>query len=133
MGKWVNYEVDCVWLIIWVSGLTMRWMVVNPLTHIINHSLITGGVPDELKIAKVIPVYKSSDKDELKNYQPISLLPAFFKIFEKVMYIKVISFMDTKNMFYKHQYGFRSKHSTVQPIIHLINECAEENNHTPKY
>ena len=80
-----------------------------------------------------MPVYKSSDKDQLQNYRPISLLlPAFSKIFEKVMYIKVISFMETKDMFYKHQYSFRSKHSTVHPIIHLLIECAEANNHTPK-
>lgn len=51
--------------------------IVQPLTHIINRSLDTGIVPDQLKIAKVIPVYKSSDADQLKNYRPISLLPSF--------------------------------------------------------
>ncbi len=51
-----------------------------PLTHIINRSLLTGIVPNQLKIAKVIPIYKASDPTEFKNYRPISLLPAFSKI-----------------------------------------------------
>ena len=47
--------------------------IIQPLTHIINLSLNTGIAPDQFKIAKVIPVYKSSDTNQLKNYQPISL------------------------------------------------------------
>ena len=50
--------------------------VIEPLTYIINKSLDTGIIPDDLKIAKVIPIYKSSDPSLLKNYRPISLLPA---------------------------------------------------------
>ena len=53
--------------------------IIEPLTHIINLSLKTGIFPDKLKIAKVIPIHKSSDTDQLKNYRPISLLPAFSK------------------------------------------------------
>ena len=80
--------------------------IIQPLTHIINRSLNTGIVPDQLKIAKVIPVFKSSDMDQLKNYRPISLLPAFSKILEKIMFNKLMSFLDSQNILYKHQYGF---------------------------
>lgn len=103
-----------------------------PLTHIINKSFSSGIVPDQLKLTKVIPVYKASNKHELKNYRPISLLPVFSKLFEKIMYKKVMSFLDSQNILYKHQYGFRAKHSTIHPLIHLINQCAEANNTTPK-
>jgi hypothetical protein len=103
-----------------------------PLTHIINRSIITGIVPNQLKIAKVIPIHKSADPTELKNYRPISLLPAFSKIFERIMYNKVMSFLNSNNILYKHQYGFREKHSTIHPIIHLLNQCAIANNSTPK-
>ena len=39
-----------------------------------------------------------------------------------------MSFLNSNNILYKHQYGFRSKHSTIYPIIHLINDCAKVNN-----
>ena len=100
----------------------------TPLTHIINLSLMTGVFPEQLKIAKVIPVYKASDTNILNNYRPISLLPAFSKLLEKIMYNKVILFLDKNNVLYKHQYGFRSKHSTIHPIIHLLNHCADNHN-----
>ena len=106
--------------------------IILPLTHIINISLQNGIVPDQLKIAKVIPVYKSSDADQIKNYRPISLLPAFSKIFEKIMYNKIMSFLDSKNILYKHQYCFRPKHSTIHPILHLLDDCATNNNRIPK-
>jgi len=97
-----------------------------PITHmIINRSFITGIFPDKLKIAKVIPIYKTLNKGELNNYRPIRLLPAFSKLFEKIMYKNVVSFLDSKTLLYKHQYSFRSKHSTIHPILHLINQCAE--------
>ena len=108
--------------------------VIEPLTYIINKSFDTGIIPDDLKIAKVIPIYKSSDPSLLKNYRPISLLPAFSKLLEKIMYDKLMSFLVSKNIFYRHQYGFRPKHSTIHPIIHFLNHCAEANNKTnPEY
>jgi hypothetical protein len=57
--------------------------IIIPIPHIINRSLDSGIVPDQLKIAKVIPIYKASDSDQLRNYRPISLLPAFSKLIEK--------------------------------------------------
>ena len=98
--------------------------ILEPMTHIINQSIATGIVPKEMKIAKVIPIYKSADPSILKNYRPISLLPAFSKLLEKIMYDKLLNFLTAKNVLYKHQYGFRSKHSTIHPIIHLLNHCA---------
>ncbi len=106
--------------------------VAVPITHIINRSLDTGVFPDNLKLAKVIPVYKNSDPSLLNNYRPISLLPAFSKLFEKVMYKKVNNFLESNNLLYKHQYGFRSKHSTIHPVLHLLNQCAEANNKVSK-
>ena len=73
-------------------------------------------------------MYKASDTNILNNYRPISLLPAFSKLLEKIMYNKVILFLDKNNVLYKHQYGFRSKHSTIHPIIHLLNHCADNHN-----
>ena len=101
-------------------------IIIEPLTHIINQSLKTGIVPSEMKIAKVIPIHKSSDPSVLKNYRPVSLLPAFSKLLEKIVFNALITFLSKNNILYKHQYGFRPKHSTIHPIIHLLNHCASK-------
>ena len=44
------------------------------------------------------------------------------------MYKKIISYLNSNNILFKHQYGFRTKHSTLHPIIHLLNHCAESSN-----
>ena len=99
-----------------------------PITHIINRYLATSLIPGKLKIAKVIPIFKSADPGQLKYDRPISLLPAFSKLFEKIMYNILLSFFNDNAILYNHQYGFRPKHSTIHPIIHLLNHCAETNN-----
>ena len=64
---------------------------------------------------------------------PISILPALAKILEKVMANKLMHYMESNNLFYQHQYGCRPKHSTIHPIIHLLNQIAEENDNTTKH
>ena len=106
--------------------------ILRPLTHIINQSLDSGVVPGQLKMAKVIPIFKAGDPEQLQNYRPVSLLPIFSKIYEKIMFKKIMSFLNSQNILYKHQYGFRPKHSTIHPIIHLLNNCAQANNNNPR-
>ena len=84
-----------------------------------------------MKVAKVVPVFKSSDRSSIKNYRPISLLTSFSKLLEKIMYDKVMNFLNANNILYEHQYGFRAKHSTMHPIMHFINHCAEATNKDP--
>ena len=59
--------------------------ILHPLTAIFNRSLSTGKVPDSLKIAKVIPIHKKDDKEIFSNYRPVSVLPCFPKILERLM------------------------------------------------
>ena len=96
--------------------------ILQPITHIIHILFVTGIV----KIAKVIPIYKSSDQSLLQNYRPVSLLLAISKISEKIMFKTLLSFLET--ILFKHQYSFRPKHSTIYPIILLLNYGAESNN-----
>ena len=77
----------------------------EPLTHLIN----LGIVPDELKVARVIPIFKGEDKQLVQNYQPISVLPFFPQNFEKIFATCVRDFLDDNMVFYKHQFGFRKK------------------------
>ena len=53
------------------------------------------------------------------NYRPISLLSNLNKILEKLMFVRVLSFLDKENVIYKQQFGFRPKHSTTHAIISI--------------
>ena len=53
------------------------------VVDIVNKSLAQGIFPSELKMAKIVPIYKSGEKDKIENYRPVSLLPVFSKILEK--------------------------------------------------
>ena len=75
--------------------------------------------PDELKIAKVIPLFKSGDDSKCQNYRPVSVLPSFSKIFEKIIYSRLLSFIDKHDIIYKYQFGFRQYHSTAMALIKL--------------
>ena len=89
-----------------------------PLKHIFNLSLLNGVFPDSMKIARVIPLFQSGNTKEFSNYRPISLLPQFSKILEKMYH----SFIDSNQVLYKSQYGFRKQMSTSLAIIELVEE-----------
>ena len=92
----------------------------QPLTFIINQSLLTGIFPEKLKIAKVLPLFKKNDCMIMDNYRPISLLPAISKVFEKVVYNQLYTYFTSNNLLYKGQYGFREDHSTEMANIELV-------------
>ena len=95
-------------------------LYIKPLTHLVNSSINKGIFPDELKIAKVIPIFKSGNKESIENYRPISILSVFTKVFEKVMYKHLINFVDKNDILYKYQFGFRRQHSTNHAVITLV-------------
>ena len=100
--------------------------MIKPLTCIVNQCLITGIFTDNLKLAKVIPLHKKDDKMIMTNYRPISLLPSISKIIEKVAHNQISHNFTSHNLFYEHQYGFRSKHSTELAALHLIDQITTE-------
>ena len=94
---------------------------ITPLTFILNQSMTEGVFPDILKTARVIPLYKSGEKNNINNYRPISIVSFFSKIFEKMMYHYISEFMEKNNLICKNQFGFRPKHSTQHAVISLVN------------
>ena len=100
--------------------------IAKPLTIIINQSLKTGVFPDALKIAKVKPLYKKGDNFCLNNYRPISLLPTISKIFERVMFTQLYSYLNANNLLSEQQYGFRSQHSTELACVKLVDYITTE-------
>ena len=97
----------------------------EPLTILINKSLQNGTVPDPLKLAKVIPIYKSKNKELLNNYRPISLLPAFSKILEKIVFKRLYHFLSSQGVFYQSQYGFRPQHSTNHAVHEFVDDTID--------
>ena len=104
----------------------LLYEIADILKDIFNLSLQTGIFPKSLKHVKVVPIYKNKGSPyEVSNYRPISLLSNIEKIFEKLVYARVISFLDSKNILFKRQYGFRSKHSTTHSLIHLTEQIRQ--------
>ena len=66
----------------------------RPLFHIFDQSLKSGIFTDKLKIVKVLPIYKSGKKYVLSNYRPISVLPCFSKILERIMYNRLSNYLN---------------------------------------
>ena len=102
----------------------------SPLTHICNMSLTDGIFPSELKIAKVIPIYKKGSKDQFSNYRPVSVLSEFSKIFERLIYNRFLTFFEKHNILNNSQFGFRKNRSTSMAITTLsdaFHESIEKN------
>ena len=78
-----------------------------------------------MKTAKVTSVYKGDSRDEFSNYRPISLLPNFSKILEKIMFNRLSEFLDKHEILYEHQYGFRQNFSTDLALLELSDKIAE--------
>src|SRR5215469_8730390 len=95
--------------------------IVSPLTHKCNRMLSTGTFPDRLKYSEIKPIYKKGDKTLITNYRPISLLPVFSKIFEKVLYKRLYYHLTSNSILVKEQFGFRCNSSTETAIYTLIN------------
>jgi len=77
-----------------------------------NSSFNTGLVPDKLKIAKIIPIFKAGQKNSISNYRPISILPFFSKILETLMAIRLSDYIERHSILTQAQYGFRRDLST---------------------
>ena len=93
-----------------------------------NKSLDQGIFPSVLKVSKILPIHKGDSLFEMSNYRPISLLPIFSKILEKLMYSRIIDFIKRFKILYANQFGFQKGLSTEFAINSLLNniiECME--------
>ena len=90
---------------------------VRYLTFLINLSMNKGEFPKELKRGKVIPMHKNGSKLDENNYRLISLLNVWGKIYEKVVYKRVYSYLEKFSLLYCKQFGFHTKHSTVDALV----------------
>ena len=113
-----SYGYDC------ISNLLLKRAkneLIKPLTLIINQTINTGIFPEQLKISKVKPLFKKGDSTLFSNYRPISLLPSISKIFEYVIFKQLITYLNTNNLLFPQQFGFRPAHSTELAALKLVN------------
>ena len=95
------------------------------LTFLFNKSLEQGVFPNALKITKIVPIHKGDSMFVMSNYRPISLLPIFSKILEKLMYTRVMEFILKYNILFENQFGFQKGMSTEFAINALVNNIVQ--------
>ena len=100
-------------------------LMANPLAPNFNCSLETGIVPDKMKFSTITPIFKQGNKQDLGNYRPISILPYFSKLLEKVVYQRLNDYVTKKNIIHPSQHGFRPGHSTVLPLINIQDKISQ--------
>ena len=98
-------------------------VICKPLAHICNISFRSGVFPSRMKIAKVTPMFKSGTKTDVTNHRPISLLPQFSKILEKLFLTRINSFLCANNILSSSQYGFRTHLSTSLAVVVVTQVC----------
>ena len=108
-----------------ISNLLLKriiHVIKSPLCYVINLSLISGEFPQLMKLAKVLPLYKTGDRVIPDNYRPISLLPVLSKVLETVVYRNTVEYLEKNKLIFPKQFGFRKKHSTSDAVMTLVGD-----------
>ena len=95
-------------------------VISQPLATILNLSITNGIYPDDLKKAKVTPIFKKGEKQDINNYRPISVLPVITGIFERHISTTLIDFLDKHKLIYECQSGFRRNHSCQTSLTKMV-------------
>ena len=99
-------------------------ILAEPLSHIFNLSFTSGIFPDDMKIARVLPLFKAGDRAIFTNYRPVSSLPGFSKFLKKVMYNRLMAYLEKCMILRDNQYGFRKNHSTSLALVDLFDKIS---------
>ena len=91
---------------------------------IFNAMIIEGTYPDKLKLARLVPIFKGGSRKDVKNYRPISILPILDKIFEKLLYNRLVYFFEYCNIISENQFGFRKNKNTEQAVLKLFDNIS---------
>lgn len=92
------------------------------LAKLFQQSLEQSNIPDDWEIGKVVPVFKSGDKQSPFNYRPISITSIPCKIFEHIIYSHVANFLESNSFFDPAQHGFRKSFSCETQLILFTNK-----------
>ncbi len=99
-------------------------IISTPLAHVFNLSINHGIVPDEMKVARIIPLFKFGDSATFTNYRPVSILPSFSKFLERIVYNRLLNYIDKNKILCDSQYGFRKDYSTSLALIDIYDKIS---------
>ena len=100
----------------------LLYIVIYLLAEFFNRFISQATYPDSLKLARVVPVFKSGDSANINNYRPISILSTVNKVFETLTFDRISSFLNSHNIISNNQYGFRAQRNTTQAIFTLVSD-----------
>ena len=89
------------------------------LLSIFNKCLHLGYYPNAMKVARVVPIHKGGDINDINNYRPISVLTQFNRLFERILASRLMDFFEKNEIITSKQFGFMKKHSTEHAILDL--------------
>lgn len=98
--------------------------VISPaLSELFNESVISGSFPDVLKLGRVRPIHKKGNVTKRENFRPITTLHIISKVFEKLMYARLISFFNRFNILSSNQFGFQTSRSTADALLVFLDSA----------
>ena len=97
-------------------------ILASSLSQLFNLSISRGQFPDSWKVARVVPIYKDGPTYDRSNYRPISVLPVVARLFEKLIYEQLYSYLNKNSLLFSGQSGFRSHHSVLTSLFHCMND-----------
>ena len=93
-----------------------------PLEMIFKQTLLTGVFPSVWKKGNIVPIHKNGDKQNIKNYRPVSLLPICGKIFERVVFNEMFIYFSANKRISKNQSGFQPCDSCINRLLSITRE-----------
>ena len=115
-----------------LDGLSARFLkdgavvLADPITHIVNFSISAESVPSGFKDARVKPLYKKGGKLDPGNYRPVSVLTTLSKILERTVHKQLVRYLESKQILFDYQSGFRSGFSTDTCLANLTDYVRSE-------
>ena len=89
------------------------------LVELFNKCIKLGYYPENMKVARVVPIHKGGDRNDINNYRPISILTQFNRLFERILANRLMSFFEKNKVITSKQFGFLRNHSTEHAILDL--------------
>ena len=107
---------------------TACFVLAPTLCYFVDIAFRLGIFLRSCKIAKILPLFETGKTEELTNYHPISILTCFSKIFEKLIYSRLISFFQKNSVLHDSQYGFQNGMSTTHAVLDVLTSTCDQIN-----
>ena len=96
--------------------------IANPLCKVFQVSMDEGSLPEEWKVAHIIPLHKKGDSQRPTQYRPVSLTPIICKVLERIIRTQLLNYLTVNDIIPKCQHGFLPKKSTVSNLLECLDD-----------